>query len=75
MGISNINLFLAVSPWSSYGLEQKFHAMLEWNFWNWRLKANYNPTHFYDIFGPTKRSRAGYSVGLGYKRLFTLKTP
>ena len=75
VGISNVNLFLAVSPWSSYGLEQKFHAMLEWNFWNWRLKANYNPTHFYDIFGPTKRSRAGYSVGLGYKRLFTLKSP
>lgn len=75
VGISNINLFLAVSPWSPYGVEQKFHAMLEWNFWSWRLKANYNPTHFYDIFGPTKRSRAGYSIGLGYRRNFSLKSP
>ena len=39
VGISNINLFLAVSL-EFTGLEQKFHAMLEWNFWNWRLKAN-----------------------------------
>lgn len=75
LGISNINLFLAISPWSSYGTEQKFHAMLEWKFWSWRLKASYNPTHFYDIFGPTKRSRAGYSVGLGYHRTFSLKEP
>jgi hypothetical protein len=75
VGISNINLFVAISPWSPYGVEQKFHAMLEWKFWNWWLKANYNPTHFYDLFGPTKRSRAGYSAGVGYKRTFTLKSP
>ncbi len=75
LGISNINLFLAMSPWSPYDVEQKFHAMLEWKFWNWRLKANYNPTHFYDLFGPTKRSRAGYSIGVEYKRAFTLKSP
>lgn len=75
VGISNINLFVAISPWSPYGVEQKFHVMLEWKLWNWRLKANYNPTHFYDLFGPTKRSRAGYSVGVGYKRTFTLQSP
>ncbi len=33
--------------------------MLEWKYWNWYLTtANYNKTHFYDIFGPTRRSRA-----------------
>jgi len=75
IGISNIDLFLATSPWSSYQNKQKFHAMLDWTYWYWHLSANYNPTHFYDLFGPTKRSRSGYSISLNYKRTFVQKTP
>ena len=75
MGISNLDLFIAGSPWNEYEDQQKIHAMLDWKFWNWRLTANYNQTHFYDLFGPTKRSRAGYSLGLAYKRDRSLKAP
>jgi len=75
MSISNIDLFLATSPWSNYETKQKFHVMFDWNIWNWHFSANYNPTHFYDLFGPTKRSRAGYSAGLNYKRTFNQKLP
>lgn len=75
IGISNIDLFFAISPWSKYESKQKFHIAFDWAFWNWRLSANYNKTHFYDLFGPTKRSRAGYSLGLNYKREFQSKMP
>ena len=75
MGISNIDLFLATSPWSNYEDKQKFHVMLDWKFWNWNLTANYNKTHFYDLFGPTKRGRSGYSIGLNYNRKFNQKAP
>jgi len=75
MGLSNLDLFLAISPWSQYEKKQKIHAMLDWTYWNWHLTANYNKTHFYDLFGPTKRSRSGYSIGLNYKREFSQKTP
>jgi hypothetical protein len=75
IGISNLDIFIAVSPWSNYETKQKIHAMLEWKYWNWYLTANYNKTHFYDIFGPTRRSRAGYSIGLDYKKESSLKSP
>jgi len=75
VGISNIDLFLAASPWSSYEDQQKIHAMLEWKFRNWSFTANYNKTHFYDLFGPAKRSRSGYSLGVAYKREKTKKKP
>jgi len=37
--------------------------------------GNYNKTDFYDLFGPTKRSRAGYSFGLKYEKNHTLFKP
>jgi len=75
VGITNLDLFIGTSPWSNYADNQKIHAQLEWKYWNWTLLANYNKTNFYDLFGPTKRSRAGYSVGLNYNKSFTLQKP
>jgi hypothetical protein len=75
IGISNIKIFLGTSPWSSNSNKQKIHAQLDWKYWNWNLKAAYNKTDFYDLFGPTKRSRAGYMIGLNYNRVFALKKP
>jgi hypothetical protein len=75
IGLSNINLFLGGSPWSTYKDKQKFHGQLEWDIWLWSFNATYNKTDFYDLFGPTKRSRAGYSLGFSYHKTSTLKTP
>lgn len=75
IGISNMDLFLATSPWSNYAEEQKYHAQLEFKYWNWYLHANYNQTHFYDLFGPIKRSRAGYSFGISHKYQKTINKP
>lgn len=74
-GLSKIELFLAGSPWSQYPGDQQFHGHLQWNYWNWNLDAAWNKTDFYDLFGPTKRSRAGYSVGISHDRKHTLKAP
>ncbi len=75
VGLSRISLFLAGSPWSHYENKQKIHMMFDWNLWGWHFSATYNKTHFYDLFGPTRRSRAGYSLGIGYKRNYTIKSP
>jgi WD40 repeat protein len=75
ISLSNINLFVGLSPWSDYGDKQKIHAQLNWKYWNWQLLASYNKTDFYDLFGPTKRSRAGYSVGLNNGRSFVMQKP
>jgi hypothetical protein len=75
LGISDLNLFLGISPWSDYTNKQKIHAQLEWKYWNWTLVASYNKTDFYDLFGPTQRSRAGYTAGLVYNRIQSLRAP
>ena len=75
VGISNIELFVGASPWSHYEEKQKVHLMLDWSYWNWHLTANYNQTHFYDLFGPTQRSRAGYNIGVLYRRNNSLRQP
>lgn len=75
IGLSNLSIFLAGSPWSTNPDKQKFHADLQWDYWTWSLRATYNKTDFYDLFGPTKRSRAGYSIGISQKKTFTLKSP
>ncbi|MDZ4204517.1 MAG: hypothetical protein U1C46_06835 [Bacteroidales bacterium] len=75
MALSQIDLFLGTSPWSHYQDRQKLHARLEWNYWNWKLISYLNKTDFYDLFGPTKNSRAGYSIGISHEKTFSLKDP
>lgn len=75
VGISNIDLFVGGSPWSQFEDKQKIHLMFDWSYWNWKLTANFNQTHFYDLFGPTKRSRAGYSIGVAYQRTNAMRQP
>jgi hypothetical protein len=75
LSLSNINLFVGTSPWSDYESKQKIHAQLDWKYWGWNLLASYNKTDFYDLFGPTKRSRAGYTIGLTYGKKHTLRKP
>lgn len=75
VGISNAELFVAGSPWSSYADKQKIHLMFDWTYWNWHFTANFNQTHFYDLFGPTQRSRAGYNVGVQYRRNYSMQQP
>jgi hypothetical protein len=75
LSLSQIDLFLATSPWSSFEDKQKVHAHLDWRYWNWKLSATWNRADFYDLFGPTKRSRAGYSIGISHDRNYTLREP
>lgn len=74
-GLSVIDLYTGISPWSSYSYWQKIHLALRWKYMGWELKANLNPVNFYDLFGPIRRSRAGYSVGIEYYRNFSFKQP
>jgi hypothetical protein len=74
-GISQLNVFLGASPWSPYESGQQLHADLDWTYWNWQLTASLNKTDFYDLFGPTKRSRAGYAAGISFRKTNQLRHP
>jgi hypothetical protein len=44
--------------------EERAHAAFNYRFWQWRIGATYNISDFYDLVGPTKTSRKGYSLTL-----------
>ena len=43
--------------------------------YDWDLLASYNDADFYDLFGPTKVSRKGYSIGLGHTNTLIFDEP
>lgn len=75
LGLSNLELYMGVSPWSNYKKKQRIHAALHWSCLGWSLNADYNKVDFYDLFGPTKVGRAGYSISGGYSRSYTFTKP
>jgi hypothetical protein len=66
LGINLFDITTSYSPNTSLPDNERFHFGLNYNYWEWELKAAYNKADFYDIFGPTKRSRAGYFTTLKY---------
>ena len=54
---------------SGFGLESKerVHAAVDFRHSFWTAGVKWNAGDFYDLFGPTKRSREGYSGYVGYE--------
>ena len=75
LSLASINLFLGTSPWSSNDWDNRFHATADISYWGWNLKAAWNEACFYDLFGPRRSSRQGYSLELGYSASHTLQSP
>jgi len=75
MGLNNLILKLSFSPYPTLPFKQTIHFSLEYNLWNWTLTGQYNYADFYDLFGPTKFSRAGYALSIKYYKLFNRMSP
>ncbi len=75
LSLFSVNLFLGASPWSRNAWKNRFHASAEIKYWQWTLSAAWNPTNFYDLFGPRRSSRNGYHVALAYESNHTMQYP
>lgn len=75
VGLSTLNITLGASPWSSNDWKNRFHASADFRYMNWRFNASWNPTSFYDLFGPARRSRKGYNIGFSYRYAFSFRRP
>lgn len=75
LGLNALNLKLSVSPYDSLPTKQKVHFAVDYSYWNLTFNATYNYADFYDLFGPTKFSRAGYSVTAKYHKLINRLSP
>jgi hypothetical protein len=75
LGVTALTGKLSYSPSSTLGQDERFHAHLNFRYWNWEMKFSYNHADFYDLFGPTKTSRKGYSLGLQYDKSLIYDKP
>ena len=59
LGLSRLNINASYSLDSSLASSERLHADVEYKMLNWRFRYWHNNADFYDLFGPTKRSRKG----------------
>ncbi len=66
--IHNSNVTVSYTPNSPLPRDERVHANWSYSYSDWELNAKYNGADFYDLFGPTKTSRKGNSLGLQYTK-------
>jgi hypothetical protein len=75
MGLNSLNMKMSFTADSRLPDKQIPHLSAEYNYWNWSFTGNYNYADFYDLFGPTKFSMAGYSFSTKYHKVINWFTP
>jgi hypothetical protein len=75
MGFDSIELAVSHSPDADLPSEERNHAELTYRHLGWTLRASHNDADFYDLFGPTKRSRRADAFGLGWERALIYDKP
>ena len=64
--LHNADLSISYSPNRNLPEAERLHGVFNYSYWQWKIRASYNGADFYDLFGPTKRSRKGNSVSVTY---------
>ncbi len=73
--LHNIDITASYSPNRLLPTDERIHAAFNYKIWNWKLSGMYNGADFYDLFGPTKMSRKGYSLTLQYNDFLIFDEP
>jgi hypothetical protein len=64
----NLSLTASYSWQEDLPDNEKIHLKANLKYKEFTLHSDYNKADFYDLFGPTKTSRKGYSYGISYYR-------
>lgn len=73
--LHNADLTLSYSPHRDLEQAERFHAAFNYQYWQWKIRLAFNAADFYDLFGPTKRSRKGNAVSATYTDLLVDDRP
>jgi hypothetical protein len=74
-GLAWLNVDTSYSPDENYPSDQRLHAMITAHVPEWTAGAAWNRADFYDLFGPTKRSLAGYNGYVSYDHALIYDPP
>ncbi len=75
VGLDWIDVDTSYSPDQSLPSSQRLHAMITAHIPEWTAGAAWNRDDFYDLFGPTKRSLAGYNGYVSYDHFMVYDPP
>ena len=75
IGLDWINVDTTYSPDNSLPSNERLHAVVTAHIPEWTAGAAWNRDDFYDLFGPTKRSLAGYNGYVSYDHFMIYDPP
>jgi hypothetical protein len=75
VGLDWINVDTTYSPDNSLPSNQRLHAIITAHIPEWTAGVAWNRDDFYDLFGPTKRSLAGYNGYVSYDHALIYDPP
>ncbi len=73
--LHNLDINASYSPDSSLDSAERLHFNAEYRALNWRARYWHNDSDFYDLFGPTKRSRKGDAFIISYEKALIFDKP
>jgi hypothetical protein len=66
LALARLGITASYSPSTDLPPDQRGHVDIAGSYLSWRTALSWNHSDFYDLFGPTKRSRKGYAAKIGY---------
>jgi hypothetical protein len=73
--LHNFDISASYTPDSNLDSGERFHFSAEYRALNWHARYWHNDADFYDLFGPTKRSRKGDAFMIGYAKALIFDKP
>ena len=71
----NLGVTAAYTPDGDLSQDERTHVAIDANYLEWRASLSWNRSDFYDLFGPTKRSRKGLAAIVGWDHLIIWDDP
>ncbi|HLX31021.1 MAG TPA: hypothetical protein VKV24_21295 [Casimicrobiaceae bacterium] len=75
LDIADFGMTAAYTPTGHLGGNERLHFDMGGEYLGWRASLAWNRSDFYDLFGPTKRSRKGLAMKVGYDDLLIYDPP
>ena len=72
---ASLGITAAYTPEEKLPSDERGHVDITGRYGFWHGELSWNRPDFYDLFGPTERSRKGYAAKLGYDWLLIYDTP
>ncbi len=72
---AKLSITAAYTPTTSISKDERAHVQIDYSYLDWKASVSWNRSDFYDLFGPTIRSRRGFAANAEYNRPLIYEEP